>query len=166
MSEEVSQAGVVRIKDVFGRHCKVQEEALIEYAKQCIDARFRRGESLTSSAVTREYLKLLIGEYEREVFYVVWLDNQHYVLKHGILFQGTIDGSMVHPREVVKDALSCNAAAGIFAHNHPSGSSEPSQADISITRRLKNALALIDIRTLDHMVVGETVTSLAERGLM
>lgn len=166
MTEPLTHSKIVKIKDIFGKRCQISEENILGYAKECIDARFTGGEMLTSSALTRHYIKLLIGEYEREVFYVLWLNNKHQVIKHGILFQGTIDGSMVHPREVVKDALSCNAAAVIFAHNHPSGHSEPSQADISITRRLKNALALVDVRTLDHVVVGDTVASLAELGLM
>ena len=166
MTDQTAKTNTVKIKDLAGRYRSVDEDALILQAKACIEERFKAGIALTSSAASEEYLKVLIGDYEREVFYVVRLNNQHEVLKSGILFEGTIDGSMVHPREVLKDALSCNAAAVIFAHNHPSGNPEPSQADISITRRLKNALALIDIRVLDHLIVGSTVTSLASRGLL
>ena len=166
MSEKLLNPKAIKIKDVFGRNCKVNEETILEYAKTCIDERFKAGEALISSAVTRSYIKTLIGEYQREVFYVIWLNNQNQVLKHRILFFGTIDGATVSPRELVKDGLECNAAACIFAHNHPSGKSQPSQADIGLTRRLKNALALIDIRTLDHFVVGNDVSSLAEMGLI
>jgi len=93
----------------------------------------------------------------------LWLDSQHQVLK---LFRGTVDGASVYPREVIKEGLACNAAAVIFAHNHPSGVTEPSQADVQITKRLQEALALVDIRLLDHLVVGSNVTSMAERGLI
>jgi DNA repair protein RadC len=97
----------------------------------------------------------------------LFLDSQNRVIACEELFQGTIDGSVVHPREVVRRALHHNAAALIFAHNHPSGVAEPSQADVNITRRLKDALAVVDIRTLDHLVVGDTeVVSLAERGMV
>ena len=109
---------------------------------------------------------MLIGEHEREVFYAIWLNNQHQVIKHGVLFQGTVDGAAVYPREVVKEALSCNAAACILAHNHPSGESHPSQADIAITRKIKDALSMVEIRTLDHIIVGATVASMAELDLM
>jgi DNA repair protein RadC len=166
MTDELRNPRTLTIADIFGQNCRVREDHLLGYAKACIEERFSHGEVLDSSVTTRNYIKLLLGHYEREMFYVVWLNNKNQVIKHGILFQGTIDNAAVHPREIVKDALSCNAAACIFAHNHPSGSSEPSQADIGITRRLKTALALVDIRTLDHIVVGDSTTSMAELGLM
>ena len=101
----------------------------------------------------------------REAFYVLFLDNQHRVIKGEVLFEGTIDSASVYPREVVKRALDHNAAALILAHNHPSGAAEPSQADRRITRRIGDALALVDIRVLDHFVVGDgEVVSFAERG--
>jgi DNA repair protein RadC len=106
-------------------------------------------------------------EFEHEVFGAIFLDTQHSILSFDLLFRGTIDSSSVHPREVVKQALRYNAAAVIFAHNHPSGVAEPSRADEMITRRLVEALAMIDVRVLDHFVVGGTeVVSFAERGLM
>lgn len=143
------------------------EEATLRRAARILDRAIRKTDYLTSSALTRNYLRIAMAPLEREVFKVLFLDNQHRVIANEDLFFGTIDGSMVHPREVLKSCLRHNAAAVIFAHNHPSGVAEPSQADIAITRRLKNALALIDIRTLDHLVVGmEGVTSLAERGLL
>lgn len=100
------------------------------------------------------------------MFCVAFLDTRHGVIKFEEMFRGTIDGASVYPREVVKAALACNASAVIFAHNHPSGVSEPSLADQAITRRLKDALELVDIRVLDHLVIGTEITSFAERGLL
>ncbi len=125
------------------------------------------GVSLNAPSATREYLKTMLAPQERELFIVLALDNRHRLIASDILFAGTIDGASVHPREVVKCALRHNAAAVIFAHNHPSGVAEASQADELITRRLRDALALVDIRTLDHLVVGAGQTlSFAERGLL
>jgi DNA repair protein RadC len=111
-------------------------------------------------------VKLKLATYEHEVFACLMLDNRNRVIAFRELFRGTIDGASVYPREVVKQALADNAAAVIFAHNHPSGATEPSQADIAITERLKKALALIDVRVLDHLIVGDEVTSFAERGIL
>jgi DNA repair protein RadC len=125
------------------------------------------GVSLNAPSATREYLKTMLAPQERELFIVLALDNRHRLIASDTLFAGTIDGASVHPREVVKCALRHNAAAVIFAHNHPSGVAEASQADELITRRLRDALALVDIRTLDHLVVGAGQTlSFAERGLL
>ncbi len=121
---------------------------------------------MINSKITAHYLQVLLGNYEYEVFYALWLDNQHHVLCGQELFRGTVDGSSVYPREVVKAGLACNAVAVIVAHNHPSGMAEPSQADIQITQRLKEALQLVDIRLLDHLVIGTNVSSMAERGLL
>lgn len=144
-----------------------KEQAVLAKAAAILDSKLRIADALTSSALTRNYVRVTMRGLEREVFKALFLDNQHRVIVVEVLFVGTIDGCMVHPREVAKSGLQHNAAAVIFAHNHPSGVAEPSQADISITRRLKNALALLDIRVLDHLIVGEgEVTSLAERGLM
>jgi DNA repair protein RadC len=109
---------------------------------------------LTSPQLVREYLRALLAAQERELFVMVALDNRHRVLASEILFAGTIDGARVYPREVVKCALRHNAAAVIFAHDHPSGVLEPSAADELITKRLREALALIDVRVLDHFIVG------------
>ena len=123
--------------------------------------------ALTSPHLVREYLTTLLTSQEREYFALIALDNRHRVVASEILFAGTIDGARVHPREVVKCALRHNAAAVIFAHVHPSGVLEPSQADELITRRLKEALALIDVRVLDHFIVGEgQCSSFSERGLL
>ena len=106
-----------------------------------------------------------LGGLEREVFAAVFLDTRHRLIEYAELFQGTIDGAEVHPREVVRHALRCNAAAVIVAHNHPSGTVDPSAADRAVTERLKQALALVDVRVLDHVIVGGCETlSLAERG--
>ena len=125
------------------------------------------GEAIRSPAETENFLKLKIGRLEHEVFCVIYLDNRHRILAFDELFRGTIDGTSVYPREVVKDALMHNAATIILAHNHPSGVAEPSQADERITKRLKAALDLVDIRLLDHVIIGHsTATSFASRGLL
>jgi DNA repair protein RadC len=111
-------------------------------------------------------LALHLGPLEHEVFACLFLDNRHRVIEYQELFRGTIDGASVHPREVVREAMRTNAAAVIFAHNHPSGVAEPSQSDLRITQRLKDALALVDVRVLDHFIVGSGIVSFAERGLL
>ena len=125
------------------------------------------GETIRSPKDTEQYLALKLGAVEHELFCVIYLDNRHRILAFEELFRGTIDGTSVYPREVVKAALGHNAAAIILAHNHPSGVAEPSQADERITKRLKAALELVDIRVLDHLIVGDSAcTSLASRGLI
>lgn len=125
------------------------------------------GEAIRCPADTERFLAAKLSDLEHELFCCLFLDNRHRVLAFEPLFRGTIDGTSVYPREVVKEALAVNAAAVILAHNHPSGVAEPSQADERITRRLKAALELVDIRLLDHFVVGRgAVTSLASRGLV
>lgn len=140
-----------------------QANTIMERKMRQYDIAFRSPEN------TRLYLRGKIGDLPHEVFCAVWLDNRHKLIEFEELFRGTIDGAAVYPREVVKAALNHNAASVIFCHNHPSGNPEPSQADIALTRRLKEALQLVDIRVLDHVVVGSFETesvSLAERGLM
>ncbi|HDS9505190.1 TPA: DNA repair protein RadC [Klebsiella variicola] len=123
------------------------------------------GAAFTSSHAVRDWLRLQLASLEREAFTVLWLDNQHRLTAHDTLFLGTINTITVHPREVVKAGLKHNAAAAILAHNHPSGHAEPSDADRRITERLRQALDLVDIRLLDHLVVGGMeIVSLAERG--
>ncbi len=144
-----------------------QVQAAMEMARRVMDEPLRQGDPLRSPEDTRRFLTSRLGTYPHEVFAGLFLDNRHRVIRYRELFRGTIDGAAVYPREVVRQALEDNAAAVIFAHNHPSGVAEPSQSDISLTRRLKEALGLVDIRVLDHMVVGHgEVISLAERGLM
>ena len=115
----------------------------------------------------KDFLKLKLRHHPAEVFAVMFLTNRHRLLEYRELFRGTIDGASVHPREVVRAAINCNAAAVVLAHNHPSGDSTPSQADFKITNRLKDALALIDVRVLDHIIVGEGEPySMAQAGMI
>lgn len=144
-----------------------QVQAAMEMARRVMDEPLRQGDPLRSPEDTRRFLASRLGTYPHEVFAGLFLDNRHRIIQYQELFRGTIDGAAVYPREVVRQALEYNAAAVIFAHNHPSGVAEPSDADVSLTRRLKDALGLVDIRVLDHMVVGHgEILSLAERGLM
>lgn len=144
-----------------------QLQAISEIAERSLQEKLLREDAFTSSGVTRRFVQSRLGSRTREVFLCLFLDNQNRLIAQEELFLGTIDGASVHPREVVKRALHHNAAALIFAHNHPSGVAEPSQADISITRRLKSVLQEVDIRTLDHLIVGDgEVQSLAEQGLL
>lgn len=142
-------------------------QALRELSHRYMLESVRARDVLSSSASTREYLRARFRHHKSEVFSCLFLNNQHHVVKLEEMFQGTIDGAAVYPREVVRRCLEHNAAAVIFAHNHPSGVAEPSQADIAITRKLKAALETIDVRVLDHFVIGDPeVVSFAERGLL
>ncbi len=141
--------------------------SLLDLALRVLAHRHRRGESLTSPETSRAYLRLKIAERKFEVFGCLFVDNRHRIIAFEELFRGTIDGASVHPRIVVQRSLELNAAAVIFAHNHPSGVAEPSQADQRITQRLIQALALVDVRVLDHFIVTtEDSVSFAERGLL
>lgn len=142
-------------------------QAALELSRRHYQQLMMTGTALSNSRATREYLRMRLRDLPHEVFAIVYLDNRHRVLAFEELFRGTIDGASVHPREVVKAALAKNAAAVILTHNHPSGLAEPSQADELITRRLKEALSLVDIQVLDHLIVGDGVCeSFAERGLL
>ncbi|ENT2838817.1 DNA repair protein RadC [Klebsiella michiganensis] len=140
----------------------------IKRALVLLDQHLREpGVAFTSTQAARDWLRLKMGPLEREVFVVLYLNNQNQLLAHETLFTGTISHTEVHPREVVKRALYFNAAAVIFAHNHPSGEVTPSQADKAITQRLLHALMLVEIRVLDHLIVGGTqILSFAEHGLL
>ncbi len=143
----------------------VQLQAVLEMSRRHLESSINRGDAFTDCTVTKNYLKQRLRAYPHEVFACLFLDNQHRMTAFEELFRGTIDGASVYPREVVKQALQHNAAAVILAHNHPSGVAEPSQADIHITRRIKAALELVDIRVLDHIIVGDhEPISLAQRG--
>lgn len=143
----------------------VNADEILDMANRLIRRKFARGRPITSPGIAATYLPVRLAQLEHETFWVLFLDNQHRVLAFEQLFGGTIDQSSVYPREVVKRALQLNAAAVIFAHNHPSGYGVPSQSDRDITDRLRSALALIDVKVLDHFVVGaDQVTSLAELG--
>ncbi|MFW1327881.1 RadC family protein [Vibrio parahaemolyticus] len=150
----------------YSKRNPVTEHQVLEQAAQIIANRYLRGDVFTSPNATKEFLIYKLSQHEREVFAVLLLDNQHRLIEYNELFFGTIDAATVYPREVVKLTLERNAAAVIFAHNHPSGEPEPSQSDKRITSRLSEALALIDVRVLDHFIVGESCVSFAERGLI
>jgi DNA repair protein RadC len=144
-----------------------QLQAVLEMARRHFNEILQRGDALTSPDITRAYLSAQLRGYSYEVFACLFLDNQHRVIKLEELFRGTIDSASVYPREVAKRVLHHNAAAVIFAHNHPSGICEPSQADKHITDKLKQALALFDIRVLDHFIIGDgSPYSFAEHGLL
>ncbi|MER2492534.1 RadC family protein [Catenovulum sediminis] len=147
------------------KYCQLQ--ACVEMTKRYLAETMKKGDALTSVEAVRNYLKACLRDLSNEVFACLFLDNQHRVIEFETLFYGTIDGASVYPRVVVEKALQKKAAALIFAHNHPSGIAEPSQADKQITQRLTQALALVDIRVLDHFIVGEAEpVSFAEMGLL
>lgn len=144
------------------------EHQILEKAAEIVATKFisSEGDAFTNVGNTKDFLSFKLANYEREVFAVMLLNTQHQLIEYRELFFGTIDSASVHPREVVKVALEVNASAIIFAHNHPSGIAEPSESDKRITKRLTGALGLIDVRVLDHVVVGRTPVSFAERGLI
>jgi DNA repair protein RadC len=185
-----SNAGVMSAQKLLGRHgtltALVRESAAklactsgigrtkvakltagIELARRLLQEEVTHGSVLTSPEAVRDYLRLTLASLPHEAFVVLFLDSQHRLLAADELFRGTLSQTSVYPREIVKAALAHNAAAVIFAHNHPSGVAEPSRADELLTQALKQALALVDIRTLDHFVIaGHQVVSFAERGLL
>jgi len=140
---------------------------ILERARHLIAQRFRTGSpTLTAPDRMREFVRLQLGTLDHEIFAAMFLDNRHRLIEYVELFRGTLDNASVYPREVVKETLARNAAAVVFVHNHPSGNAEPSQADELLTHRLKDALALVDVRVVDHLIVGERIVSFAERGLL
>ena len=144
------------------------DDAIIKQALTILEGRLRApGIQLTSPSASRDFLTLKLAELPHEVFVCLWLDGQNRLIEYSELFRGTLTQTSIYPREVVKEALRHNAGAVIFAHNHPSGNQEPSPADLAITRRLKEALALVEVRVIDHLVIGGTQSvSLAERGIL
>lgn len=166
-SEDSPAYGVHNPDDLNSKFSSLHEDEIIARAIEILAGRLKNGPVLTSPDAVRSYLRLSLSQQPREVFAVLFLDNRHQVIEYEELFFGTIDGASVHPREVARRALELNSSAVILAHNHPSGVTEPSQADIRITQKLRDALSLFAIRTLDHIIVGHHgSTSLAERGLM
>ena len=160
----------------YARRPKVRDSAHEQRDREILDAARdilmrklgeERGSAFTSPSIVRDYLRLTLGTLEHEEFWCIWLDAQHRVLAAEQMFRGTLTQTSVYPREVAKAAMQQNAAAVIFAHNHPSGVAEPSNADESLTRQLKSALALLDVKVLDHFIVaGNQTLSFAERGLL
>lgn len=149
----------------LGQAKYAQLQAVLEMAKRHLAEDLTLKQAFPDIETVRSFLKAQLRHLRHEVFAALFLDSQHRLIRYEELFKGTIDGASVYPREVVRKVLDCNAAAVIFAHNHPSGAAEPSQADRHITRQLQQALALIEVRVLDHFVIGEGETaSFAERG--
>jgi len=154
------------VRDPQGHYLVATTEQILAAARQAIGHKMQRGAAFTEPAAVKEYLQAKLAGVEHEVFAVLFLDTRRRLIEYVEMFQGTIDRASVYPREVVKAALRLNAAAVIIAHNHPSGNPEPSEADKALTRRLKDALALVEVRALDHIIVGGADTvSFAERGL-
>jgi len=159
-------ADLRRVKGL-GAAKAAQLAAVLELARRALREELLAGSALTTPAAVRDYLRLTLGSRAHEVFVCVHLDAQHRVIGAEELFRGTLTQTSVYPREVVKAALAANAAAVIFAHNHPSGVAQPSQADELLTRQLREALALVDVKVLDHFVIaGNQALSFAERGLL
>ncbi len=146
---------------------RAQFAAALELVRRSLDEKLKESSALTSPGAVRDYLRLTLGRREHEVFVCIWLDARHKVIAFEEAFHGTLTQTSVYPREIVKAALARNAAAVIFAHNHPSGAAQPSQADELLTRNLKEALALVEVKVLDHFIVaGNQAISFAERGLL
>ena len=162
-----AEPGVLMTERGIGAARAAILRALPELARRYFEASLPPGEAIRSPTDTETFLQARMRHLGHEIFCCLYLDNRHRVLRFDEMFRGTIDGTSVYPREVVKEALASNAAAVILAHNHPSGVAEPSAADERITRRLKSALELVDIRLLDHLIVGDgSATSMAGRGLL
>ena len=151
----------------LGQAKYAQLQAVLEMSRRALQEEMRQGDALNSPRAVRDYLRLLLGGRQQEVFLALFLDTQHRVIATEELFHGTLGQTSVYPREVVKRALAHNAAAVILAHNHPSGIAEPSQSDRMLTDALKQALGLVDVRVLDHfVVVGGQTLSFAEKGFI
>ena len=165
MSHKNSEVFLIRSDEGETRIARSDE--IVSAARKIMSDRVRGRVPMTSPKVVKDFLSIKLGALEYELFCLLLLDKRHRLIEYVELFRGTIDGASVHPREIVKLALAKNAAAVVLAHPHPSGIAEPSQADELITQRVKDALALVDIRVLDHLIVaaGEVI-SFAERGLI
>lgn len=158
---------VLCIREANGDYRPATPDEIFAAHRKQLNARFRRGRAIGSPSETREYLIAQLAHEPDEIFATLYLDNRHRIVEFVRHFTGTIDGCSVHPRAIVKRALELNAAAVILSHQHPSGVGEPSQADQRITQRIRDALALVDVRVLDRIIVaGDTTTSFAERGPM
>ena len=167
MTSTASADAALLVRDVDGQYRPARAEEVLSQARRVLSHRLRRGATMSSPQAVKDYLRLEIGVLEHEVFCVLFLDAQHRIIELKQMFRGTVTQTSVYPREVVKEALGCNAAAVILAHNHPSGVAEPSRADEFLTQSLRSALALVDIRVLDHIVIaGSNAVSFAERGLL
>jgi DNA repair protein RadC len=165
VDSQTTQDSLLYVRSKTQRYTIANADQIIEAARTIAGQRIQRGACFSNPADSQRFFVDKLGGLEREVFAAAYLDTRHRLIEYVELFHGTIDGAEVHPREVVRRALRCNAAAVILSHNHPSGDVTPSAADRAVTTRLKQALALVDIRLLDHVVVGGTATTaMAERG--
>jgi DNA repair protein RadC len=154
------------IQDQDGAYLPAPKEAIFTEAKRISGYQLRRGVFIRSSDVAKAAIQQKIGNYQCEMFACLFLDSSHRLLEFVEMFRGSVNCATIHPREVVKEALRLNAAAVILAHNHPSGESHPSPQDIELTKKLKDILQVIDVRVLDHLVIGEAITSLADSGYL
>ena len=154
------------IQDQSGSYLPAPKEAIFAAAKRLSSNQLRRGVPIQSSETAKAAIGQKLSDYPYEMFVCLFLDNTHRVLAFQEMFRGSINCTTIHPREVVREALRLNAAAVILAHNHPSGETEPSSQDIQLTRILTQILKVIDVRVLDHLVVGETIISMADSGYL
>ena len=166
MKKSAISTATLMVLEASGEYRPATPKEILAAAKSAVGYIYGRGSLFTSPDSAREFLTAKLAGRESECFAILFLDNRHRLIEYRELFYGTIDGASVHPREVLKAALEVNAAAVMFAHNHPSGDTEPSMADQRITARLKDVLALVEIRVLDHFIVGRDVMSFSERGLL
>lgn len=165
MSSSPSFESPLFVRDRRRRYQPASADQILEAARLVVDQRMQRGVPFSDPSIARSFFRDKLAGLEREVFVAAFLDTRHRLIDYAELFFGTVDGAEVHPREVVKQALVLNAAAVVVSHNHPSGEVEPSAADRALTARLKQALDLVDVRLLDHIIVGGHKTlAMAERG--
>ena len=162
-----SAADSLLVRDVSGEYRSAEPAEVLQAALRVLAGQLRGTEMMSSPQAVRDFLRIKLGTLEHEVFAVIHLDAQHRVIEYVEMFRGTVSQTSVYPREIVKEALGRNSAALILVHNHPSGVAEPSRADELLTQTLKSALALVDVRVIDHLIVaGPTILSFAERGLI
>ncbi len=155
------------VRDVAGDYRPAKADEVLQAALRVLAGQMHGGEALSSPQVVRDFLRIKLGTLEHEVFALIHLDAQNRVIDYVEMFRGTVSQTSVYPREIVKESLARNSAALILVHNHPSGVAEPSRADEILTQTLKSALALVDVRVLDHLIVaGANILSFAERGLL
>ncbi len=157
---------VLYTKNPSGEFIPAEHRDVIAEAKRIYSYSLQKGRKIDNPSQASDAIQSRLRDKHHEVFACLYLDSQHRILAFEELFRGTIDGAVVHPREVVKEAIALNTKAVVFAHNHPSGDPEPSQNDIQITKKLTSALALVDIKVLDHLIIGDSVVSFSERGLI
>ena len=157
---------MIYVRNEKGRYMPAPKETIISEAKRLLSYGLRRGTAIRGSTDAKEAIGQKLITYECEVFACLFLDTQYRILAFKELFRGTINATTVYPREILKESLILNATAVIFAHNHPSGSTAPSEQDIELTKILKDILKVAEVRVLDHLIVGETTLSMADEGYL